>query len=350
MINPNRNYNRDKINEYFDIAKRQMQKEALERGQKLGFIDENGKVLAHYEDVYTGKTFKGGDKYEYDHIRSAENIYNRFKATHTDDEIAQIVNCAANVGVTHTNINRSKGKLEMEKMMDKHPNKVTSNEIHLEKTNQTLKQADEGIERIAKNILKNRNNVVPPISIKPISINTNFFNIPLNIFKNKKVWITSLIAIILLMSIYGMSLYNGTKNTPQTSKLEPNSNIITESPKTDVDEYLILENTNILFNKKSSIITKEDYVILQKIVDTVIKSKKNYSFSIEGYSCDLGPNPFNDKLSKLRAKNIETYLINKGLDSSKIKISWFGETKFINNGNLENSRKIARSVIIKTNK
>ena len=184
----------------------------------------------------------------------------------------------------------------------------------------------------------------------------NDFNF-INIFKEKKVWITSLIALICLMLVYGMSLYNESNNgKPKNSKLEPNlstknrnSNVISKSTKADTYENLILENRNILFNKKSSVITKNDYVILQKIVDTVIKSKKNYSFSIEGFSCDLGSDSYNNNLSNLRAKNIENYLINNGLDSSKIKISWFGETKFINNGNLENSRKMARSVIIRTN-
>ncbi len=169
-----------------------------------------------------------------------------------------------------------------------------------------------------------------------------------NILKGKKVWITSLIALICLMSIYGVSLYNGDndnlKITNKTQKTIPETN------KIDVSENLTLSNVNILFDKKSSIITKENYAVLKKIVDTIITSKKNYNFSIEGYSCDLGSNIYNDNLSKLRAKNIETYFIEKGLDSSKIKISWFGETKFTNEGNIENCRRMSRSVIIKTNK
>lgn len=348
MIDPNRNYNRDKINERFTLVKQQMQKDALERGKEAGFIDQNGKVLAHYDDVYAERTFRGGDKYEYDHIRSAENIFNKYKATHTDEEIAQIVNCSENVGVTHTDINRSKGKLEMEKMMEKHPHKIITNQIHSEKTSQTLKQADEGIKMTAENILKNRVTPIPQISIRPNSnlIKPEFFNIPLNIFKEKKVWITSLIALICLMSIYGVSFYNGDNdNLKITNKIQKT---IPKLNKTDVSENLTLSNVNILFDKKSSIITKENYAVLQKIVDTIIKSKKNYSFSIEGYSCDLGSNIYNDNLSKLRAKNIKTYLAEKGLDSSKIKISWFGETKFTSNGNLENCRKMSRNVIIKT--
>lgn len=172
--------------------------------------------------------------------------------------------------------------------------------------------------------------------------NNNFANI----LKEKKIWITSLIALICLVSIYGVSLYNADgDNLKITNKIKKR---IPETTNIEASETVTSSNINILFGKKSSIITKENYAVLDKIVDTIIKSKKQYSFSIEGYSCDLGTDIFNDNLSKLRAKNIETYFIDKGLDSTKIKISWFGERKFISNGNLENSRKMNRSVIIKT--
>lgn len=202
------------------------------------------------------------------------------------------------------------------------------------------------------------------LNIKPQVLNVPTFpkikstvsaNNSVNILKEKKVWITSLLALLCLMLIYGVSLYNDYSDDLKKNKLETNLKITNKIQKTipktnkiDVSENLTLSNVNILFDKKSSSITKENYALLQKIVDTIIKNERNYSFSIEGYSCDLGTNIYNDNLSKLRAKNIETYFLEKGVDSSKIKISWFGETKFNSNGDLENSRKMSRRVIIKT--
>lgn len=192
--------------------------------------------------------------------------------------------------------------------------------------------------------------IINPTFLKISSprIQSSFSNYDfINILKEKKVWATSLLMIICLMLIYGMTIYNGSnKDTIKTNKLESSPKI---ADKIDVSKNLILANVNVLFDKKSSMISKENYVILEKIVDTILTSKKKYSLSIQGYSCDLGSNIYNDDLSKLRAKNIETYFTENGLDSSRIKISWFGETKFTNTENLEKCRKMSRSVIIKTN-
>lgn len=61
------------------------------------------------------------------------------------------------------------------------------------------------------------------------------------------------------MLIYGMTLYNSSiKDTFKTNKLESNPKI---AAKIDVSENLILANVNVLFDKKSSVISKENYVL-----------------------------------------------------------------------------------------
>ncbi|MBX9888820.1 MAG: OmpA family protein [Flavobacteriaceae bacterium] len=204
-------------------------------------------------------------------------------------------------------------------------------------------------------------NVKSQTLVNPTLSKINFTNISstfpsynlINIFKSKKIWISSLVALICLISIFGMTKYNNTSNkTTKTTKLNSQSKIPNQKRNiTPIDSSvnLISVNVNILFDKKSSIITKENSIVLQKIVDNIITSKKNYNLLVEGYSCDLGSNFYNDNLSKIRAENIKTFFLEEGLDSSKIKIEWFGETKFSNNGNLINSRKVNRCVIIRNN-
>ena len=87
MINPNRPYSRIEIDKQFAKVKRSMHKNAIIVG-----LEKYGENVAYFEDVYTGLAFKGGDSSEYEHIRSSENIHSKFKATHTDEEIALIVN------------------------------------------------------------------------------------------------------------------------------------------------------------------------------------------------------------------------------------------------------------------
>ena len=121
-----------------------MKKAALIRG---------GDGLALYTDVYTGKTLRGGDAYDYEHLRSSEAVHTQFKSLLTDDQIALVVNCPENVGVTLSSINKSKGKRKMEDWLA-NPSNVTVHGIDLILTLSNLRKADEGIERMVKSIVK----------------------------------------------------------------------------------------------------------------------------------------------------------------------------------------------------
>lgn len=149
QVIPNRPYSRIAIDKEFKIIKAQMHSEALQRGAK-----ENVKH-AVFKDAYTGKKLIGGGKYEFDHIRSSENIYNKYKALLTDDEIAKVVNCKENVVATHADINRAKGKWDLEKLLEDNQ-KVKILGINLPLAKQTAKKADEAIKRKVQEIIKNR--------------------------------------------------------------------------------------------------------------------------------------------------------------------------------------------------
>ena len=112
-----------------------MQIEALKRG---------GNGLALYQDCYTAKTLRGGDPYDYEHIRSSEEIFMKYRHILTNEQIAQVVNCPENVGVTLRTINQSKGKRRMEDWLMSALNKPELG-VDLKYTLSSLKKADEGI-------------------------------------------------------------------------------------------------------------------------------------------------------------------------------------------------------------
>nr|WP_315199231.1 hypothetical protein [uncultured Flavobacterium sp.] len=143
MIDPNRPYSRLAIDKIFTKTKATMQQAALIRG---------GDGLALYTDVYTGKTLRGGDAYDYEHLRSSEAVHTQFKSHLTDDQIALVVNCAENVGVTLSFINKSKGKRKMEDWLA-NPANITANGIDLKLTLTNLRKADEGIERMTNKLI-----------------------------------------------------------------------------------------------------------------------------------------------------------------------------------------------------
>ena len=139
-----RPYSRLAIDRIFTKTKASMQQAALIRG---------GDGLALYIDVYTGKTLRGGDAYDYEHLRSSEAVHTQFKSCLTDEQIALVVNCPENVGVTLRCINKSKGKRKMEDWLS-NPSNITLNAIDLKLTLANLKKADEGIEKVVKSFLK----------------------------------------------------------------------------------------------------------------------------------------------------------------------------------------------------
>lgn len=144
MIDPNRPYSRLAIDKVFTKTKANMQKIALERG---------GDGVALYTDLYTGKTLRGGDAYDYEHLRSSEAVHTQFKSRLTDEQIALVVNCPENVGVTLRCINQSKGKRRMEDWLS-NPSNLAVNGIDLKITLANLKKADDGIERMVRSLVK----------------------------------------------------------------------------------------------------------------------------------------------------------------------------------------------------
>lgn len=143
VADPNRSYSRLAIDKIFTKTKAVMQQTALIRG---------GDGLALYIDCYTGKTLRGGDPYDYEHIRSSEAVHSLYKSLLTDDQIALVVNCPENVGVTLSCINKSKGKRKMEEWLN-NPANIIFNGIDLKLTMSNLRKADEGIDRMVREFL-----------------------------------------------------------------------------------------------------------------------------------------------------------------------------------------------------
>jgi hypothetical protein len=147
MIDASRPYRRIEIDKVFAKAKAVMQVAAMLRGKARG-LDK-----ALYSDVYTGKELIGGDPYDYEHLRSSEAVHSQFKSILTDDQIALVVNCPENVGVTLRCINQSKGKRKMEDWLS-NPANIVANGIDLKLTLSNLKKADEGIERMVRRLME----------------------------------------------------------------------------------------------------------------------------------------------------------------------------------------------------
>ena len=136
-FDPNRPYHRYEIDLLFTKTKAQMHQKALARG-------DDGKAL--YTDCYTGRTLRGGDRYDYEHIRSSEAVFMEYRDRLTNHEIAEVVNCPENVAVTLRTINQSKGKMRLEDWLSNSNNIINYN-IDLDQSKNVASTADRGIKR-----------------------------------------------------------------------------------------------------------------------------------------------------------------------------------------------------------
>lgn len=127
-----------------------MQQEALVRG---------GDGRALYTDCYTGETLRGGDRYDYEHIRSSEAVFMAYRDRLTNSEIAEVVNCPENVAVTLRTINQSKGKMNLEDWLSI-SNNVSNHRIDVALSKNATARADRGIQQKVKEILSRKQEVI----------------------------------------------------------------------------------------------------------------------------------------------------------------------------------------------
>lgn len=146
MANSTRPYHRTEIDLLFTKVKSQMHQEALARG---------GDGIALYTDCYTGEILRGGDRYDYEHIRSSEAVFMMYRDRLTNHEIAEVVNCPENVSVTLRTINQSKGKTKLEDWLA-NANNISNHSINVVLAKNTLANADIGIQKKVEEIMSRK--------------------------------------------------------------------------------------------------------------------------------------------------------------------------------------------------
>jgi outer membrane protein OmpA-like peptidoglycan-associated protein len=82
---------------------------------------------------------------------------------------------------------------------------------------------------------------------------------------------------------------------------------------------------NIFFDSRSYSLKPESTVELNKLYD-LLKHNASLKIEIGGYTDNIGDDSYNMKLSKNRANAVMNYLIDKGIDKSRLTAKGYGET------------------------
>ncbi len=352
-IDPNRPYNRTEINKEFNKVKAEMHQEALARGQAKY---NDGKAL--YKDGYNGNELRGGDAYEYDHARSAEEIFNKYKATHTDKQIAKIVNHRSNIIVTNTDINRFKGKYRFEDKL-KNVGRAKELGINLGFTKKALRMAD-------LNMSLKADKLAGGFSKGISAFFKGLFIFLLRFWKFIAIAIFTILLILLLLKLYDWfntnqsNEINETKteqNIIQETTIEDNvfeERVLEKSVKfgqplvdltksiTKISEFnSIVNNQNVIpvigsmFEYNSTTISSDGRAVLAGFANEYKKLKVPVKVLIEGFTCTIGSSEYNQMLGEKRADNLKKQLVDFGVDENVITIKPVGKENFVstNNGN-----------------
>lgn len=109
-----------------------------------------------------------------------------------------------------------------------------------------------------------------------------------------------------------------------------------------IDENATITLNNIFFDFDKSVLKPESFPELDRLV-TLMKERSGMQVEIDGHTCDIGDEQYNLGLSERRAKAVQKYIISKGIESVRVAVQFFGETKpAVENTNRETRRKNRR--------
>lgn len=107
-----------------------------------------------------------------------------------------------------------------------------------------------------------------------------------------------------------------------------------------------MSKDNIQFEFNSSVLKTDSYATLDRMV-SALNAKKSAKLGLSGHASIEGTPEYNMQLSIDRANAVKTYLVNAGVDSKKITVKGYGETRPIASNDTEEGRMINRRVEFK---
>jgi OmpA-OmpF porin, OOP family len=102
----------------------------------------------------------------------------------------------------------------------------------------------------------------------------------------------------------------------------------------------------ILFDSAKASFQQQTYPVLEAMV-AILKEYPNSSFSLEGHTDSAGKPATNQALSENRAAAVKNYLIEKGIDATRLTSAGYGSTKPIGSNKTKAGKALNRRVEVK---
>jgi outer membrane protein OmpA-like peptidoglycan-associated protein len=120
---------------------------------------------------------------------------------------------------------------------------------------------------------------------------------------------------------------------------------VVETKRTPTGMLIVLPESTFRFDFDKADLTAKNRELLARIAGILLVSK-GYSLSVFGYTDDVGSDEYNQQLSLRRAKAVEDYLVQSGIDSSIISVKGYGKSSPFEKGDSAAARARNRRVEI----
>lgn len=107
-----------------------------------------------------------------------------------------------------------------------------------------------------------------------------------------------------------------------------------------------LDNDAVKFNIDHFELDERGQLILDELVEKLIKDNKNVFIEIQGHTDSSGDEAYNMQLGLKRAESVRLYLAQKGVPLHRISTISFGETKPVEDNSTVEGRRMNRRVVI----
>jgi outer membrane protein OmpA-like peptidoglycan-associated protein len=108
-----------------------------------------------------------------------------------------------------------------------------------------------------------------------------------------------------------------------------------------VNEVYVLKNIQFKFDSYQLLPTS--FVELDKLI-VLLKTNPSWKIELTGHTDDQGSEDYNLTLSRQRAKSVGDYLLQNGIDRSRVRTQGFGMQRPMQSGRDEQARAVNRRV------
>ena len=139
------------------------------------------------------------------------------------------------------------------------------------------------------------------------------------------------------------NMHDKCPNTPAGTKVDGSGCPLPELKLSDNEKQVVIEAVrNLEFDFNEATIRNSSFSYLDRVAE--LMKDKGYNLKLDGYTDNIGSDAVNVKLSKDRADAVKTYLVSKGVSSSKIETAGHGKNSPISSNSTDEGRQQNRRV------